>query len=229
MSCMVGRKLATVGCCALLFWGSQVEQAHTPSVAVSMLASNSRDLLRESGVAPRKLRDFLSTPLERPITFIHWSHDLKNFLTFAAVQKNCLTTAIYFESRSESELGQLAVAMVVMNRVQTSKLSVCGVVYKGANRINACQFSFACDGKPDAVDDVKAWKASDDISELALAGRFRGLGESMQVLTIATNYHADYVSPRWSKQITRLAKIGRHIFYTETPEVRTAANRKNYI
>ena len=72
-----------------------------------------------------------------------------------SAQHNCLTTAIYFESRSESALGQLALALVVLNRAQTSRSSVCGVVYKGANRINACQFSFACDGKPDVVDDKR--------------------------------------------------------------------------
>ena len=174
-------------------------------------------------------RDFLAKPMSVPNTFISWSHNVKDFLDMPIIQQNCLTTAVYFESRSESTLGQLAVAMVVLNRARASNSSVCGIVYKGASHFNACQFSFACDGKPDIVDDVRAWKSSMDITDLATKGGITALGESMQVLTIATNYHADYVNPKWSKQLTRLAKIGRHIFYLESPVVRIAGGRKNYI
>ena len=241
----MGRKFANLSCCVLLFLGSQVERAHTPSFDESRLAlvqsnsvlpplaertNNSRHKIRFVSEADKeKIRDFLSIPLKLPIKFISWSHNVKAFLDMPVIQQNCLTTAVYFEARSESELGQFAVALVVLNRAQTSNSSVCGVVYKGANRFNACQFSFACDGKPDIVDDTRAWKTSYDITTLAFAGGVTALSESMQVLTIATNYHADYVNPKWAKQLTRLTKIGRHIFYFENPVLRVAASRKNYI
>jgi hypothetical protein len=236
---MVGSKLATLGCVVLLFLGTQVEPAHTPIVDATSLVHNvlpSADL--ETSKNPpdgrfiteahkENFRSFLSTQL--PTKFIAWSHNVKAFLDLPIVQQNCLTTAVYFEARSESSLGQLAVAMVVINRAQTSNSSVCGVVYMGANQFNGCQFSFACDGKPDIVDDTRAWKASVDISHMAIAGGVIALSESMQILTIATHYHADYVNPKWSKQLTRLTKIGRHIFYSESPIVITAGSRKNYI
>ena len=38
-------------------------------------------------------------------------------------EENCLAKAIYFEARSESELGQLAVAKVILNRVKDPQLS----------------------------------------------------------------------------------------------------------
>ena len=38
----------------------------------------------------------------------------------------------------------------------------------------------------------------------------------MRILASATNYHADYVDPVWSKSLNRLTKIGRHIFYSRT-------------
>ena len=87
---------------------------------------------------------------------------IKAFLDTRIIQENCLTTAVYFEARSESMVGQLAVAMVILNRVKASNShsSICGVVYKGASHLNACQFSFACDGKPDIMDDARAWKAA---------------------------------------------------------------------
>ena len=31
----------------------------------------------------------------------------------------------------------------------------------------------------------------------------------------ATHYHADYVDPYWNRNMLRLAKIGRHIFYND--------------
>src|SRR3954468_6506981 len=61
---------------------------------------------------------------------------------------DCLTAAVYYEARSESEDGQRAVAQVVLNRVRHPAFpkSVCGVVYQGSNRATGCQFSFTCDG-----------------------------------------------------------------------------------
>ena len=67
----------------------------------------------------------------------------------AGAEKRCLAEAIYFEARGESEEGQAAVAQVVLNRVSSGlyPASICGVVYQNRQRRNACQFSFACDGR----------------------------------------------------------------------------------
>ena len=131
------------------------------------------------------------------------------------IQENCLTTAVYFEARSESMVGQLAVATVILNRVKASNShsSICGVVYRGARHLNACQFSFACDGKLNLVDDTRAWKTAYDITVLALANDRKNM--PLQILATATNYHADYVDPYWSKSLNRLTQIGRHIFYSQ--------------
>jgi spore germination cell wall hydrolase CwlJ-like protein len=128
-------------------------------------------------------------------------------------EENCLAKAIYFEARTETELGQLAVAKVILNRVKDPLYpkSICGVVYQGSDRRNSCQFSFACDGMPDDVRNQTAWANSKRIAEKALAG-----DETMRIMGAATHYHADYVKPRWSYQMRRLIKIGRHIFYADT-------------
>lgn len=147
--------------------------------------------------------------------FTSWTYKIKSFLDTHPMQENCLTTAVYFEARSESMLGQLAVATVILNRVKAtnSYSSICGVVYKGARHLNACQFSFACDGKADIVDDTRAWKTAHAVTALALADDRKD--GPMQILASATNYHADYVDPYWAKSLNRLTKIGRHIFYSQ--------------
>src|ERR1700742_3086468 len=58
----------------------------------------------------------------------------------------CLTEAIYYEARNQSDDGQRAVAQVVLNRVRHPAYpnSVCGVVYQGSARHTGCQFTFTC-------------------------------------------------------------------------------------
>ena len=127
--------------------------------------------------------------------------------------RSCLARAIYFEARSESELGQLAVAKVIMNRVKNSAYpsSICDVVYQGAHRKNACQFSFACDGSADNPRAGKAWNQAKRVAGRALNGT-----SDVQIISTATNYHADYVKPRWASTMKRLIKIGKHIFYHDS-------------
>jgi hypothetical protein len=126
-------------------------------------------------------------------------------------EHQCLARAIYFEARSESEIGRLAVARVILNRVNSPFYpdSICGVVYQNAERRDSCQFSFACDGLSDRPRRGKAWERSKTLATRAIAGD----GE-VQAIATATHYHADYVLPKWSGAMTRLVKIGRHIFYS---------------
>ena len=125
-------------------------------------------------------------------------------------EENCLARAVYFEARSESELGQLAVAKVILNRMKDPEYpnTICGVVYQGSGRRNSCQFSFACDGLPDDVRSASAWANSKRIAQKAIGGDAK-----VAAVGTATNYHADYVKPKWAKSMKRLIKIGRHVFY----------------
>ena len=125
-------------------------------------------------------------------------------------ERACLTKALYFEARSEGARGQMAVARVILNRVKDPRFpnTICGVVYQGAERRNSCQFSFACDGKPDVATQPKAWAEARRIASKAMSGKL-----GMSVLAGATYYHADYVRPRWASAMRKIAKIGRHIFY----------------
>lgn len=126
--------------------------------------------------------------------------------------RRCLAQAIYFEARSEPPEGWVAVADVVLNRARDPRFpaSICGVVFQGEYRRNRCQFSFACDGRSDNPYDRLAWEKAMRLATYKLAT----LSDEPS-LTSATHYHADYVAPYWSNQMERLAKIGRHIFYTD--------------
>lgn len=133
-------------------------------------------------------------------------------------QFNCLVEAIYFEARSESFLGQLAVANVVLNRVSHNNFpnKICSVVHQGYyinNKPirNKCMFSYWCDGKPEKIKNMEAYVIAENVALLALQKVV------IQRILGATHYHANYVSPSWSKHknFKRLAQLGKHIFYIE--------------
>lgn len=135
-----------------------------------------------------------------------------------AEERTCLAQAIYYEARSESRVGQLAVADVVLNRVATRIYpgSICEVVFQGSERRTGCQFSFTCDGSMQARLNKRKWRESQDLAGAILAG------VRVPVSRNATHYHADYVVPYWADNLTPTATIGTHKFY-KFPSRRTVA------
>lgn len=121
----------------------------------------------------------------------------------------CLAEALYFEARGESVKGQMAVAEVILNRVNSRKFpnSVCGVVHQGGTERNSCQFSYHCDGRREVFAEGKAYERVGKIAELMLAGRERSLTDG------ALYFHNDGVRPRWARRMALTAEIGTHIFY----------------
>lgn len=127
-------------------------------------------------------------------------------------EKNCLATAIYFEARGETQLGQKAVAEVILARTRAKDRpkTICGVVYEGAKRnTRYCQFSFACDGIADKVRDRGAWSRAMKIASATM----RTGGKANAVAGNATYYHANYVNPSWAARMVKVATIGTHVFY----------------
>jgi spore germination cell wall hydrolase CwlJ-like protein len=127
-----------------------------------------------------------------------------------AKAERCLANAIYFEARGEPVRGQIAVAQVVMNRVFSGYYpsDVCGVVYQDSHRHLACQFTFACDGIPDRIDELEAWVRAREIARDTLDGKLwlADVGK-------ATHYHAYWVRPIWIREMQKLDRIGVHTFY----------------
>jgi spore germination cell wall hydrolase CwlJ-like protein len=130
--------------------------------------------------------------------------------TARAKHEKCLSDAIYFEARGESVRGQMAVAQVVINRVFSGYYpnNICGVVYQNARRHLRCQFTFACDGLPERINEPAAWERAKHLARDALDGNFwlNDVGK-------ATHYHARWVHPWWVREMRKLDRIGVHTFY----------------
>jgi spore germination cell wall hydrolase CwlJ-like protein len=126
-------------------------------------------------------------------------------------QQKCLAEAIYFEARGEPVRGQLAVAQVVINRLKNPAYpnTVCGVVYQNQRWRNRCQFSFACDGRPERITSTEAWATAQTLAHNVLHGKSTWLED----VGSSTHYHATYVRPRWARYMKKMQKIGAHIFY----------------
>ncbi len=122
----------------------------------------------------------------------------------------CMATAIYFEARSESYRGQIAVGQVVMNRLahKIYPKTICNVVFQNQHMRNACQFSFACDGIPEHVTEPKAWAQAEEIARGVINGTLY-----VTEVGASTHYHATYVYPHWAPKLKKNTRIGHHIFY----------------
>ncbi len=129
---------------------------------------------------------------------------------FRKRELRCMTTAIYFEARGEPVRGQLAVGQVIMNRVRSPEYpdTICGVIFQGESRKNACQFSFACDGLADRPDNPQHWRLAKSLARQITSGEVW-----LNDVGYSTHYHATYVAPDWRVGMQRVKQIGRHIFY----------------
>tara|TARA_Y100000004_G_scaffold142806_1_gene162424 strand:- start:727 stop:1206 length:480 start_codon:yes stop_codon:yes gene_type:complete len=125
-----------------------------------------------------------------------------------------MSTAIYFEARSESTSGQLAVASVIRNRVESKRFpdSVTEVVTQGRKGKNGkpllykCAFSFYCDGKPEVIRDRKAWDKAVEISNHVLRG-------TIDYADGADHFELKNRKPYWLSSMRKVATIDNHNFY----------------
>lgn len=115
---------------------------------------------------------------------------------------DCLAGAIYFEAKSESLPGQLAVGRVVVARSRSGRFpgSYCGVVFQPS------QFSFVR-GRvmPPVNRSSRQWKNAAAIARIADSGSWQSPVEG------ALFFHAARVSPGW--RLTRVGRLENHIFY----------------
>jgi len=198
--------------------------AHDPDIKRTVLASiSSNDFNFETTSAPVD-----GTPIDGPFGGAGESVAAKGEVTGAGKRpktpaerlslsgpqrvksEKCLAEAVYFESRGEVKRGQIAVAQVVMNRVFSGFYpnNVCGVVYQNSNRKLACQFTFACDGIPDKIEEPDMWEQAKEISRDMLDGKLW-----LPEIGHSTHYHAYWVHPSWVGEMRKLYKIGVHSFY----------------
>ena len=115
---------------------------------------------------------------------------------------NCLAGAIYFEAKSESLTGQLAVGRVIVARSKSGRFpnSYCGVVYQPS------QFSFVRGtSMPGIARTSRQWKNAVAIAQISHSATWRSPVEG------ALYFHAAYVSPGW--RLKRVGRVENHVFY----------------
>jgi len=139
--------------------------------------------------------------------------DFKTALRDKERRMQCMTQNVYWEAASEPAEGKIAVAQVVMNRVESGKYpnDPCQVVFQKNvvyERV-LCQFSWYCESTSRTRPvHKKLWAESEEAVKMVMIDGFR-----LPELKDALYYHADYVNPQWNKK--QVAKIGRHIFYKD--------------
>ena len=115
----------------------------------------------------------------------------------------CLAKNIYHEARGESFYGQVAVALVTVNRVASGQFqnSICKVVYAEG------QFSWT-QNESKRVKESKAWSSAMKIATAVLNKTIE------QPEFTALYFHTVHVRPKWAKTKTLVARIDNHLFYS---------------
>lgn len=140
----------------------------------------------------------------------------ENLNAKAKKQVQCLASNIYFEARSETVRGQIAVAFVTLNRVQSDLFpdNICDVVKQKTR--GTCQFSWYCESRPKKQ--YYTMKTKNEFNKvyheiLDVAVHVYANYEKLFDPTYGSLfYHANYVRPNW-RNLEKVAIIDTHIFY----------------
>ena len=125
--------------------------------------------------------------------------NFQNLSPQAKQQVECLAENIYFESGYEPTDGQIAVAMVTINRLESGFApTICQVVKQKV--AHTCQFSWVCEYK-----NIKSINQDVYLRVRALAVYVYANQKFIKDPSLgALYYHADYVKPGWKNM-----EIGR--------------------
>ncbi|MBL8481434.1 MAG: cell wall hydrolase [Rhodocyclaceae bacterium] len=124
----------------------------------------------------------------------------------------CLALTVHAEARGEPREGKIAVASVVMNRVEHNSSDVCTEVTKPgqfpwAKRVlRKTREGYVLAHK--AMPVGQTWEISMEIAQAVLAG-------DLPVMPRITYFHGTHEAPGW--KLRREFTIGRHVFYGPSP------------
>ena len=170
----------------------QVVPEPLPAVAEPALETIETENAEDGAAEPTKLTGDLPSLVAELRSSDPGSRDLE-----------CLAVGIYYESKGEPLIGQLAVGEVIANRANSNgrfPSSYCGVLLQRG------QFSFIRGKRLPAVPRAsKAWQTAVAIAKIV----DQDLKDS--AADDALFFHAKRVSPRW--KLKRVASIGNHVFY----------------
>lgn len=124
----------------------------------------------------------------------------------------CLADNIFFEAGNQSDLGKKAVGYVTINRLLSNNFAsdLCGIVYQRS--AHACQFSWVCKHRSirqRKVKEADMWQRSLSVAHEIVYSYSPHHDPTYGALF----FHADYVSPPWSRRFFATTVINNHIFY----------------
>lgn len=125
-------------------------------------------------------------------------------MPFPLRELNCLSTVIYHESRGEPFLGQVAVAHVVLNRLEDARWpdTVCAVVYQPK------QFTDVAETRPNR--ESEAWRTAQEVALHAFLGLSADPTEGAKWF-----YAPEKVpEPKWAGKLDQ-ERLGNHLFLRE--------------
>ena len=138
-------------------------------------------------------------------------------ITFAGdvSEEYCLAETIYFEARNQELLGQIAVGLVALNRVKSSRFpdTLCDVTRQAKRDSSGriikykCQFSYYCDGLKEHVAEKEAWSTAKIVAETVIEQGHKDFTDG------ALYYHTTSIVPYWSSAYHPTLELGDHIFY----------------
>lgn len=138
-----------------------------------------------------------------------WLLWLASVLPQQDAERTCLATMIYLEARSESQLGQAAVAEVAMRRRESGRWGddVCRVVSAPG------QFAVSTTNRNYMLRNPEAWKKAWLVADNMLQMWERPKDKREFVVPEASHFVAEeFASPNWATG-ERIATIGAHSFY----------------
>ena len=130
-------------------------------------------------------------------------------MSILALTYLCLALNVYHEAGVDPIEGQLAVALVTVNRAREQKKEVCQIVFQPK------QFSWTNTIKdktdklnPNITPKGLSWRQAKNVSKAVLGGKITDFTQG------ATHFHANYIKkPSWTKNMTLQGKWGTHYFY----------------
>lgn len=117
---------------------------------------------------------------------------------------NCLVTALFHESRNQSEVGIQWVAGVIINRTKHKSYpsSICKVVLQNKQFSNIQEAFKRATSLPKQAGHSK-------VARIAFDTLYGDLRLPRGILF----YHTKAVKPSWSKRLKKSSTVGDHIFY----------------
>ncbi len=139
------------------------------------------------------------------LSFLLW---LASILPQPAADHVCLATTVYLEARSESQIGQMAVAEVAMRRRENGRWgdTVCDVVRSPG------QFAMSTTPGGYLVVNPTAWGKAWKVADRAIAMWSLPNDRRRFVVPNADHFILADATSQWSKG-PPLATIGAHTFY----------------